>query len=145
MFLKCNYSHIIISLDSIHVTLFSEYVLQRLGFSFSPSQSQSKQGSRKENGEMSVKYEASVFADSQGQDENDDSGPNLASKDNTDKNVKRRIRRTKQPVSSDSDCDSDLDTEDLSRDDLVKLVAEKEKLLKIKDYEFQKMKKNVVI
>uniref|UniRef100_A0A3Q7J8R1 Uncharacterized protein n=1 Tax=Solanum lycopersicum TaxID=4081 RepID=A0A3Q7J8R1_SOLLC len=88
---------------------------------------------------------ASVSGDSQGQDENDDSGPNLASKDNTDKNVKRRIRRTKQPVSSDSDCDSDLDTEDLSRDDLVKLVAEKEKLLKIKDYEFQKMKKNVVI
>ncbi|XP_069145894.1 grpE protein homolog 1, mitochondrial-like [Solanum lycopersicum] len=89
---------LLVLLISIHVTLFSEYVLQRLGFSFSPSQSQSKQGSRKENGEMSVKYEASVFADSQ-------------------------------------------DTDDLSRDDLVKLLAEKEELLKIKDYEFQKMNK----
>ena len=90
---------------------------------------------------MIWKYEASVSADSQGQDENDDSGPNLASKDNTNENVKRRIRHTKQAVSS----DSNLDIEDLSRDDLVKLVAEKEELLKIKDYEFQKMKKKVVI
>ncbi|XP_060209120.1 grpE protein homolog 2, mitochondrial-like isoform X2 [Lycium barbarum] len=32
------------------------------------------------------------------------------------------------------------DTEDLSRDDLVKLVAEKEELLKMKEDEFQKMK-----
>ncbi|KAK4378269.1 hypothetical protein RND71_000131 [Anisodus tanguticus] len=47
-------------------------------------------------------------------------------------------RRTKQTVFSDSD--PDLDTEDLSRDDLVRLVAEKEELLKMKDDEFQKMK-----
>lgn len=46
-------------------------------------------------------------------------------------------RHIKKVVSS----DSDLDTDDLSRDDLVKLLAEKEELLKIKDYEFQKMNK----
>ncbi|XP_010313175.1 grpE protein homolog 2, mitochondrial-like [Solanum lycopersicum] len=59
------------------VTLFREYVLQRLGISFSASQSQSKQEAEK----IMVK------------------------------------------------------------DDLVKLVVEKEELLKIKDDEFQKMKK----
>ncbi|KAK6774156.1 hypothetical protein RDI58_029395 [Solanum bulbocastanum] len=133
------------------VTLFHESVLQRFGISSSASpqhsekeasQSQSKPGSTKENGEVSEKCEASVSADSQGQDENDESGPDLASNDNTNENVKRRRRRTKQAVSSDSD--SDLDMEDLSRDDLVKLVAEKEELLKIKDDEFQKMKEKVL-
>ncbi|XP_049398612.1 grpE protein homolog 2, mitochondrial-like [Solanum stenotomum] len=133
------------------VTLFHESVLQRFWISSSASpqhnekeasQSQSKPGSTKENGEVSEKCEASVSADSQGQDENDESGPDLASNDNTNENVKRRRRRTKQAVSSDSD--SDLDTEDLSRDDLVKLVAEKEELLKIKDDEFQKMKEKAL-
>ncbi|XP_015163088.1 grpE protein homolog, mitochondrial-like isoform X1 [Solanum tuberosum] len=133
------------------VTLFHESVLQRFGISSSASpqhneketsQSQSKLGSTKENGEVNEKCEASVSADSQGQDENDESGPDLASNDNTNENVKRRRRRTKQAASSDSD--SDLDTEDLSRDDLVKLVAEKEELLKIKDDEFQKMKEKAL-
>uniref|UniRef100_M1AZ78 GrpE protein homolog n=1 Tax=Solanum tuberosum TaxID=4113 RepID=M1AZ78_SOLTU len=100
------------------VTLFHESVLQRFGISSSASpqhneketsQSQSKLGSTKENGEVNEKCEASVSADSQGQDENDES-----------------------------------DTEDLSRDDLVKLVAEKEELLKIKDDEFQKMKEKAL-
>lgn len=35
--------------------------------------------------------------------------------------------------------DSDIDAEDLSRDDLVKLVVEKEELLKMKDDEFRKL------
>ncbi|XP_055800767.1 grpE protein homolog 2, mitochondrial-like isoform X2 [Solanum dulcamara] len=100
------------------VTLFHESVLQRFGISSSASpqhneketsQSQSKPGSTKENGEMNGNCEASVSADSQGQDENDES-----------------------------------DTEDLSKDDLMKLVAEKEELLKIKDDEFQKMKEKVL-
>ncbi|XP_059277308.1 grpE protein homolog 2, mitochondrial-like isoform X2 [Lycium ferocissimum] len=46
-------------------------------------------------------------------------------------------------VSSDSQVQyekDESDTEDLSRDDLVKLVAEKEELLKMKEDEFQKMK-----
>ncbi|XP_027769495.1 grpE protein homolog 2, mitochondrial-like isoform X2 [Solanum pennellii] len=100
------------------VTLFRESLLQqfRISSSASPqhnekeaSQSQSKPESTKENGEVSEKCEASVSADSQGQEENDES-----------------------------------DTEDLSRDDLVKLVAEKEELLQIKDDEFQKMKEKAL-
>ncbi|XP_060187069.1 grpE protein homolog 2, mitochondrial isoform X1 [Lycium barbarum] len=40
--------------------------------------------------------------------------------------------------------ESDLDVEDLSRDDLVKLVVEKEELLKMKHEEFQKMQDKVL-
>ncbi|NP_001313116.1 protein GrpE-like [Nicotiana tabacum] len=50
-------------------------------------------------------------------------------------------------VSADShvqDEKDESDTEDLSRDDLVKLVAEKEELLKMKDGEFQKMQDKVL-
>ncbi|OIT34727.1 PREDICTED: uncharacterized protein LOC109244310 isoform X1 [Nicotiana attenuata] len=128
-------------------SLFHESALQRFGISSSASpqpneketsQSQSEPGSTKENGDC----EPSVCADSQVQDEKDESGSDMASNDNMNENVKRRRRRTKQTVSSDSD--SDLDTEDLSRDDLVKLVAEKEELLKMKDDEFQKMQDKVL-
>ncbi|XP_019266917.1 PREDICTED: uncharacterized protein LOC109244310 isoform X2 [Nicotiana attenuata] len=95
-------------------SLFHESALQRFGISSSASpqpneketsQSQSEPGSTKENGDC----EPSVCADSQVQDEKDES-----------------------------------DTEDLSRDDLVKLVAEKEELLKMKDDEFQKMQDKVL-
>lgn len=119
--------------------------MQRFGISSSASpqpnekessQSQSEPGSTKENGDC----EASVSADSHVQDEKDESGSDMASNDNMNENVKRRRRRTKQTVFS----DSDLDTEDLSRDDLVKLVAEKEELLKMKDGEFQKMQDKVL-
>ncbi|GAA0150702.1 primary active transporter [Lithospermum erythrorhizon] len=41
---------------------------------------------------------------------------------------------------NESDSDLDLDLEDLSRDDLVKLVSEKEEILKMKHEEFQNMK-----
>ncbi|XP_009795857.1 grpE protein homolog 2, mitochondrial isoform X3 [Nicotiana tabacum] len=94
------------------VSLFHESALQRFGISSSASpqpnkketsQSQSDPGSTKVKGDC----EASVSADSQVQDEKDES-------------------------------------EDLSRDDLVKLVAEKEELLKIKDDEFQKMQDKVL-
>ncbi|XP_075097578.1 protein GrpE-like isoform X1 [Nicotiana tabacum] len=127
------------------VSLFHESALQRFGISSSASpqpnekessQSQSEPGSTKENGDC----EASVSADSHVQDEKDESGSDMASNDNMNENVKRRRRRTKQTVFS----DSDLDTEDLSRDDLVKLVAEKEELLKMKDGEFQKMQDKVL-
>ncbi|KAG9141291.1 hypothetical protein Leryth_001757 [Lithospermum erythrorhizon] len=41
---------------------------------------------------------------------------------------------------NESDSDLDLDLEDLSRDDLVKLVSEKEEILKMKHEEFQNMR-----
>ncbi|KAF3647904.1 hypothetical protein FXO38_18439 [Capsicum annuum] len=129
------------------ITLLHESPLQQFGISSSASpqhneketsESQSKPGSTKENGNC----EASVSVDSQVQDENDESGSDLASNHNKNENVKRRRSRTKQTVFADSD--SDLDADDLSRDDLMKLVAEKEELLKTKDDEFQKMKDKVL-
>lgn len=53
-----------------------------------------------------------------------------------------RRRGTKRIAFSDSESDSDL--EDLSRDDLVKLVAEKEKLLGTKQEEHERMKDKVL-
>jgi len=58
----------------------------------------------------------------------------------TENSISRRC--TKQHVFSCSD--SDLDLEDLSRDDLVKYVIEKEELLKMKHEEFQKMQDKVL-
>lgn len=45
------------------------------------------------------------------------------------------------PISGDSDSDSE---EELTMDDLVKLVTEKEELLKVKDKEFEKMQDKVL-
>lgn len=57
--------------------------------------------------------------------------------------VKRRRRGAKRIAFSDSDSDSDLES-DLSRDDLVKLVAKKDKLLGTKQEELEKMKDKVL-
>lgn len=55
--------------------------------------------------------------------------------------VKRRRRVTKRTAFSDSDSEDECD---LSRDDLVKLVAEKEDLLKLKHKEIEKMHDKVL-
>ncbi|XP_073028394.1 grpE protein homolog 2, mitochondrial-like [Primulina eburnea] len=57
---------------------------------------------------------------------------------------KRRRKHTKRIAFSDSDSDSDLEP-DLSRDDLVKLLTEKEHLLFSKQEELEKMKDKVLM
>ncbi|XP_073307925.1 grpE protein homolog 2, mitochondrial-like [Primulina huaijiensis] len=57
---------------------------------------------------------------------------------------KRRRKHTKRIAFSDSDSDSDLEP-DLSRDDLVKLLTEKEHLLFSKQEELDKMKDKVLM
>ena len=86
--------------------------------------------------EVHDKTEASASTDSQVKDEKDVSGSNVEPNSITSQSVKRRRRKTKWFSFSNSDSDSEGD---LSRDDLVKLVAEKEEQLKIKHEELQKL------
>ncbi|KAK9155473.1 hypothetical protein Sjap_002953 [Stephania japonica] len=72
-------------------------------------------------------------------DKTEDSGPVIKSKASTSDSVKRRRRGTKHAAFSDSDADLDL-----TFDDLVKLVTEKEELLKTKHKEMEKMQDKVL-
>ncbi|XP_057765583.1 grpE protein homolog 2, mitochondrial-like [Salvia miltiorrhiza] len=56
----------------------------------------------------------------------------------------RRRGVTKRTAFSDSESESDSDLEDLSRDDLLKLVVEKEQLLGVKQKELEQMKDKVL-
>lgn len=74
-------------------------------------------------------------------DKTEDSGSIPDSQSQTGKR-KRGFKRT---AFSDSDSDSDSESEcDLSRDDLIKLVAEKEELVKSKHKEIEKMQDKVL-
>lgn len=72
-------------------------------------------------------------------DQTEESGS--ISADSHSQTVKRRRRSIKRTAFSDSDSDSESD---LSRDDLIKLVAEKEELLKLKKKEIEKMQDKVL-
>ncbi|KAL9316685.1 hypothetical protein ACSQ67_017686 [Phaseolus vulgaris] len=68
-------------------------------------------------------------------------------RDSQSQTVKGRRRGFKRKAFSDSDSDSDSDSEsecDLSKDDLIKLVAEKEALLKLKHKEIEQMQDKVL-
>jgi len=66
--------------------------------------------------------------------------------DSQSQTVKGRRRGFKRTAFSDSDSDSDSDSESeyLSKDDLIKLVAEKEELLKLKHKEIEQMQDKVL-
>ncbi|KAF4378070.1 hypothetical protein F8388_020706 [Cannabis sativa] len=124
------------------VSLFhlSSSPFQRFGFasSASPETSEKEQGNNSENnGDAKVSSEA-VSGQSDVDDQTKDSGSISDSQSTMSNNVKTR-RRTKRTAFSDSDSD-----EDLSIDDLVKLVAEKEELLKQKHKEIEKMQDKVL-
>ena len=73
-------------------------------------------------------------------DQKEESG---STSDSQSQMAKRRRKCSKRVAFSDSD--SDLESEcDLSRDDLIKLVAEKEGLLKLKHKEIEKMQDKVL-
>jgi len=68
-------------------------------------------------------------------------------RDSQSQTVKGRRRGFKRKAFSDSDSDSDSDSEsecDLSKDNLIKLVAEKEALLKLKHKEIEQMQDKVL-
>lgn len=122
--------------------------------SASPEPSQKDHGSTGENSGVStngesVKADAKVSAqpedsgsgESDGANQMKESGSISESQSKMSQTVKRRRRGTKRTAFSDSDSEGEGD---LSMDDLVKLVAEKEELLKLKHKEIEKMQDKVL-
>ncbi|OVA10057.1 GrpE nucleotide exchange factor [Macleaya cordata] len=72
-------------------------------------------------------------------EETEKTGSSSEQKLSTSQSVKKRRRGTKRTAFSDSDSEDDL-----SMDDLIKLVAEKEELLKMKHKEIEKMQDKVL-
>ncbi|KAK9133155.1 hypothetical protein Scep_012683 [Stephania cephalantha] len=91
------------------------------------------------DGEAAKDVGASSNSTTEAADKTEDSGPATKSEASTSDSVKRRRRGTKRTAFSDSDTEGDL-----SFDDLVKLVAEKEELLKTKHKEMEKMQDKVL-
>lgn len=118
---------------------------QRFGMSSASTQSDEKETAQARNGQgNTVESDAAASANGNGEvpDETNKSGSDMGPNTNTSENIKRRRRSTKQTLFSDSD--SDLDVEDLSRDDLVKLIVEKEEKLSAKQKELDEMKDKVL-
>ncbi|GER54917.1 GrpE protein homolog [Striga asiatica] len=101
------------------------------GFGFSSSAT-SQSTNEQENKETS--NEAAADDNNTPQTEVDESDPHIS----TSRTPKRK-RGAKRVAFSDSDSDTDLES-DLSRDDLVKLVSEKDRLLTVKQEELKQVK-----
>ncbi|KAJ1392497.1 GrpE nucleotide exchange factor [Sesbania bispinosa] len=122
----------------------------RFGFSSSASTNEKEKGNNEHNGdstndEPAKTSEETKKIDQAGQakpaDQTEESG---SVSDSQSPPVKRRRRRgIKRTAFSDSDSDSESEC-DLSRDDLIKLVAEKEELLMLKHKEIEQMKDKVL-
>eukprot|EP00262_Sarcandra_glabra_P006719 TRINITY_DN1920_c0_g1_i3.p1 TRINITY_DN1920_c0_g1~~TRINITY_DN1920_c0_g1_i3.p1 ORF type:complete len:327 (+),score=73.93 TRINITY_DN1920_c0_g1_i3:170-1150(+) len=126
---------------SLHKSFIGTTATQRFGFSSSAS----PHATDKENNSISDEQEIVVenFNSSQKNSETEDQTEKAgsSSKPNISKSqsVKKRRRSTKRTAFSDSDAEADL-----SIDDLVKLVAEKEELLKLKQKEIETMKDKIL-
>ncbi|CAK9163897.1 unnamed protein product [Ilex paraguariensis] len=132
----------------LHHSILNTSAIQRFGFSSSASpqsndkdtsQPGNEQGSTVENSEAATK--PSGDAEVPDQTDQKESGSSTEPNSTMSQSVKRRRRGTKRTAFSDSD--SDLESE-LSRDDLVKLVAEKEELLNVKVKEIEQLKDKVL-
>lgn len=119
--------------------------LQRFGFASSATPEAKKEnGTNAENNGESAKTEGDAKVSDQTEsevaDQAKESGSMSESQSTMSQTVKRRRRGTKRTAFSDSDSDEDS----LTMDDLVKLVAEKEELLKLKHKEIEKMQDKVL-
>ncbi|KAJ9182608.1 hypothetical protein P3X46_006585 [Hevea brasiliensis] len=139
-------------LSLFHHSAFCSSPLQRFGFasSASPEPNGKEQGSGVGNNGASSNVESektngdakpSDQAENSSSGETKLSGFNSESQSNMSQSVKRRRRGAKRTAFSDSDSEAE---DDLSMDDLVKLVAEKEELLKLKHKEIEKMQDKVL-
>ncbi|XP_065862452.1 grpE protein homolog 2, mitochondrial isoform X1 [Euphorbia lathyris] len=138
--------------SSFHHSAFASSLFQRFGFtsSASPEQSAKDQGTTVENDDASANAAPEkTSGDDKPSDQTEDlasgetkeSGSDPESQPNVSQSVKRRRRATKRIAFSDSDSDAEGD---LSMDDLVKLLQEKEELLKLKHKEIEKMQDKVL-
>lgn len=107
--------------------------LQRFSFSSTTSP---------ESDEKKSNTEASKTSEEKPTAEANQPGLDTESKDSVTDSAKRKRKGAKGAASSESDSESDDD--ELSKDDLVKLVAEKEELLSEKEEEIKKMKDKVL-
>ncbi|KAK3030016.1 hypothetical protein RJ639_038115 [Escallonia herrerae] len=117
---------------SVNHSVLNTSAFQRIGFSSATSH-QNNEESGKENNDT-----AKSSSDSN-TDQNGESGSDLEPQANTSRSVKRWRRAPKRTAFSDSDSEIDL-----SKEDLVKLVAEKENLLKTKQKEIENMHDKVL-
>ncbi|XP_050109614.1 grpE protein homolog 2, mitochondrial-like isoform X1 [Malus sylvestris] len=122
----------------LHHSTPTSSISQIFGFSSSASPHPEKDhGSAVENGSASTNGEPEkASGEVKVADQAKESGYISDSQSTMSPSVKRRRGGTKRTAFSDSDSESDGD---LTMDDLVKLVAEKEDLLKEKHEEFKKM------
>ncbi|CAH8275238.1 unnamed protein product [Arabidopsis lyrata] len=114
-----------VSMDSV--------ALQRFSFSSTTSP---------ESDEKKSNTEASKTSEEKPTAEANQPGLDTESIDSVTDSTKRKRKGAKGAASSESDSESDDD--ELSKDDLVKLVAEKEELLSEKEEEIKKMKDKVL-
>lgn len=125
----------------MHSRLHSTFSFSRWGMSTSASPEQ-EQGTPVGNKEANPNVEAAnqaetSTANAKSAEQAQQTGSTSESPSES-QSVKRRRKGTKRTAFSDSDSEGDLD--DLSRDDLVKLVSEKEQVLEQKEKEFSEWK-----
>lgn len=135
----------------LHHSALNTSVFQRFGISSSASpQTNEKETSEnkdaaaeKTNADAAANdpTQASTSGDTEVPEPKEETGSTAEPEIKTSQSVKRRRRGTKRTAFSDSDSDSEAD---LSMDDLVKLVVEKEELLKSKHKEIEKMQDKVL-
>ncbi|XP_010932064.2 grpE protein homolog 2, mitochondrial isoform X1 [Elaeis guineensis] len=126
----------------------TDSMFQRFGFASSASPQPTKEGNQSvdhgnasqntsEIGANTASTEATD--DSTAQEPTQDAGPISENNDSKTKSNKKRRKSIKRTAFSDSDAEPEL-----SYDDLVKLVAEREELLKLKQKEIEKMQDKVL-
>ncbi|XP_052179087.1 grpE protein homolog 2, mitochondrial-like isoform X1 [Diospyros lotus] len=127
----------------LHHSAPSMSVLQWFGFSSSASPKTTEKGNTESGTEHGTggKTSGDTKVPKQTENQKGESGANLESESNMSQSVKRRRGGPKRTAFSDSESDSE---DELSMEDLVKLVAEKEELLKAKHKEIEKMQDKVL-
>ncbi|KAK3199828.1 hypothetical protein Dsin_023243 [Dipteronia sinensis] len=124
-----------------HHSASNSSIFQRFGFSSaSPEPNEKEHGDGVESPKSNGDAKASDEVEDAASAETKESGFNSETQ-STSQSDKRRRRGTKRTAFSDSDSESESD---LSRDDLAKLVKEKEELLKAKHEEIEVMKDKVL-
>ncbi|KAK3032443.1 hypothetical protein RJ639_037256 [Escallonia herrerae] len=114
----------------LHHSVLNTSAFQRIGFSSATSHQNNEESGKENTVENNDTAKPSSDTDT---DQNGESNSDLEPQANTSRSVKRRRRAPKRTAFSDSDSEIDL-----SKEDLLKLVAEKENLLKTKQKEIER-------
>lgn len=137
----------VLTASTLHNSALNSLAFQRFGFSSPSSPEANKKEAAQSRNAQENKGNKEAADDAPNQNEatvsEEKVEPGSAAETNSDTtgNAKRRRRGAKQAQSSDSDSDTEGE---LSRDDLVKLVVEKDELLETKQEELERMKDKVL-